>query len=90
MIQKNTWAPGNQVSPIVSQQLTLIKGKWTFLSNYSGMSVVEGKISLALKVSYEQMYMQMSRETDPEVWSPQEAKWMSEKSEVRSFLTGHH
>lgn len=42
--------------PIIFQQLMLIKGKWTFVSNYSGMSTVAEKIGLALKVNYKQMY----------------------------------
>ena len=56
MIQNSTWAPWSQIPSIISQQLTLIKGKWTFVSNYSGMSIVAEKISLALKVNYKQMY----------------------------------
>lgn len=48
--------PWSQIPSIISQQLTLIKGKWMFVSNYSGMSIVAEKISLALKVNYKHMY----------------------------------
>lgn len=91
MIRNSTRAPWNQIPFIVSQQLTLIKGKWTFVSNYSRMSTVAETISLALKVNYKQMYhANVKRDWSLEKWgvSKKPSKWVSKwELEVLSSVT---
>lgn len=67
--------PNPDPSFLLSQRLMLIQGKQTSVSNYSGVSIVAETISLAFKVSHQQVYdVNVQRGAGPEMQSLQEAE----------------
>lgn len=92
----NKWFPTVHVLPaarplLSPQQLTLEKGKLTFVSNYSGMSIVAEKIGLAFKFNYKQMYhANVKRDWSWNVESPrsQVTEWASESGKHSHLPSG--